>query len=274
MALYGVLGDIHGNREALEAALAALDARGIQRVLCVGDLVGYNADPDACVELLRRRGAISIAGNHDLIGTGRLGFERCSNKAMHSLKRTRRWLSPEAADYLRALPSHQLIDGDVLLTHGGVRDVQQYMTRPRHVLENAEYLRQDFPQARICFFGHTHEQRVFEVTRSADGSEVAEPFAEGLARDAAFGAMLRRDREYFINPGSVDASRKRACKLAEFAIFDGEARSVEFGRVAYDEKATEAKAAANGFRIDRWRDRLYDVQRRLMGPRQQEQETA
>jgi predicted phosphodiesterase len=274
MALYGVLGDIHGNREALEAALAALDARGVERVLCVGDLVGYNADPDACVEMLRRRGAISIAGNHDLIGTGRLGFERCSNKAMHSLKRTRRWLSTEVADYLRALPSHHMIEGDVLLTHGGVRDVQQYMTRPRHVLENVEYLRHDFPQARICFFGHTHEQRVFEVSHGKEGADVSEPFTQGLAKAGPFTATLNRDRVYFINPGSVDASRKRSTKLAEFAIFDGEARSVEFGRVPYDEKATEAKAAANGFRIDRWRDRLYDVQRRLIGPRQQEQETA
>jgi len=268
MALFGVLGDIHGNREALEAALAALDARGIDRVLCVGDLVGYNADPDACVEILRARGAISIAGNHDLIGTGRLGFERCSNKAMHSLKRTRRRLSPEVAEYLRALPAHLVIEGDVLLTHGGVRDVQQYMTRTSHVLENVEYLRHDFPGARICFFGHTHEQRVFEVVRTDAGSQVAEPFAAGLEH-GAFTAVLRPEREYFINPGSVDASRKRAHKLAEYAIFDSEARSVEFGRVPYDESATEEKAAAGGYRIDRWRDRLYDVQRRLIGPRQE-----
>jgi predicted phosphodiesterase len=274
MALYGILGDIHGNREALEAALAALDARGIDALLCVGDLVGYNADPDACVDLLRRRGAISIAGNHDLIGTGRLGFERCSNKALHSLKRTRRRLAHDVAEYLRGLPSHQVIEREVLLTHGGVRDVQQYMTRARHVLENVEYLRQDFPEARICFFGHTHEQRVFEVARLDAGSEVAEPFAEALAVSRPFIATLRADREYFINPGSVDASRKRASKLAEFALFDSGTRCVEFGRVAYDAKATEAKAAANGFRIDPWRDRLYDVQRRLIGPRQQEQETA
>jgi predicted phosphodiesterase len=274
MALYGVLGDIHGNREALEAALAALDARGVERILCVGDLVGYNADPDACVEIMRRRDAISIAGNHDLIGTGRLGFERCSNKAMHSLKRTRRRLSPGVAQYLRALPSHQRLEGDVLLTHGGVRDVQQYMTRPRHVLENVAHLRGDFPGVRVCFFGHTHEQRVFEVRRAGEDSQVSEPFAGALARGEHVTAALERDREYFINPGSVDASRKRVHKLAEFALFDSHARTVEFGRVAYDEKATEAKAAAGGFRIDPWRDRLYDVQRRLIGPRQQEQETA
>ncbi len=257
---YAVLGDIHGNREALEAALARAEARGVKGLLCVGDLVGYNADPDDCVALLQSRGAICIAGNNDLIGTGRLGFERCSNKAMHSLKRTRRHIRADTERHLRAIPAHALIESRVLLTHGGVRDVQQYMTQPRHILENVAYLRTDFPQRRICFFGHTHEQKVFEVRAGA----VADIPAIGhVALDPSL--------EYFINPGSVDASRKRTRKEAEYAIFDSALLTVEFGRVAYDEARTEAKAAAGGFRLDRWRDRLYDVRRRLIGPRQVEQ---
>lgn len=255
MALYGVLGDIHGNREALEAVLDALDRHGVEKLVCVGDLVGYNADPDACVEILRQRGALSIAGNHDLIGTRRLGFERCSNKAMHSLKRTRHAMSPSTAEYLRGLPTHLKLEHDILLTHGGVRDVQQYMTRPQHILENAAYLREDFPGARVCFFGHTHEQRVFEVQ---DGT-VDELLERGNKREAD----LDRHRTYFINPGSVDASRKRAHKLAEAAILDSDARRVEFLRVPYEDAMTESKAAEAGFRISQLRDRLYDAQRRL-----------
>jgi predicted phosphodiesterase len=258
MAVYGVLGDIHGNREALDAVLARLDAAGVTRLLCVGDVVGYNADPDACAELLRALGAIVIAGNHDLIGTGRLGFERCSNKAMHSLKRTRRHLARTTAEYLSTLPSHHTLEHDVVLTHGGVRDVQQYMTKPHHIVENAGYLRADFPGRRICFFGHTHEQKVFEV----DGDRVTEIDGQGTFR-------LDPRREYFINPGSVDASRKRSSKLAEFAVFDSTASTVRFETTPYDEASTESKAAAAGFRIDRWRDRLYDVQRRFIGPRQE-----
>jgi predicted phosphodiesterase len=256
MAIYGVLGDIHGNREALAAALDRLDAIGVERLLCVGDLVGYNADPEDCVRMLRERDAVSIAGNHDLIGTGLLGFERCSNKAMHSLKRTRRTLGAETAAYLRSLPSHIVLEDKFVLTHGGVRDVQQYMTRPRHFVENADYLTHDFPGIRICFFGHTHEQRVFEV----DAGRVSE-------LDAAAVVTLRPDRTYFVNPGSVDASRKRAHKLAELAIFDSEALTVRFETTPYDDTSTEEKAAQSGYRIDRWRDRLYDVQRRLVGPR-------
>jgi predicted phosphodiesterase len=250
MALHGILGDIHGNREALAAALERLDAVRVDHLLCVGDLVGYNPDGDECVAMLRARGAQCIAGNHDLIGTGQLGFERCSNKAMHSLKRTRSSLAPETTRALHELPSHAMVEGWILLTHGGVRDVQQYMTRPHHILENATYLRQDFPGATVCFFGHTHEQRVFEV----DGGSVAEIPVVSPAR-------LRSDRLYFVNPGSVDASR-----YAEFAIFDSAFREVRFHRVPYDAEATEARARSQGYRIERWRDRLYDVQRRLVGP--------
>ena len=256
MALYGVLGDIHGNREALAAVLAELD--GVDRIVCVGDLIGYNADPDECVRMLQAREATCIAGNHDLIGTGSLGFERCSNKAMHSLKRTRRVLSKHTAEYLRALPAHVVIEERVLLTHGGVRDVQQYMTKPKHIVENVAYLRADFPGKRICFFGHTHEQKVFEV----DGQRVGETAADGPCV-----VQLSAAREYFVNPGSVDASRKRASKLAEYAVFDDAALTVEFGRTPYDHLSTEERASAHGYRIDHWRDRLYDVQRRLIGPR-------
>ena len=162
----------------------------------------------------------------------------------------------------RTLPSHAVLEESVLLTHGGVRDVQQYMTHPKHVVENVAYLRSDFPGKRICIFGHTHEQKIFEVA----GQDVTVTAIEGPAVVA-----LSKDREYFINPGSVDASRKRAHKLAEFAIFDSSALTVEFDHCAYDDASTEARAAAEGFRIDPWRDRLYDFQRRLIGPRQTEQ---
>jgi predicted phosphodiesterase len=254
MALYGVLGDIHGNREALLAALTALEAHQPDRIVCVGDIVGYNADPDDCAAILREREIASIAGNHDLIATGRLGLGRCSNKAIHSLKRTRRRLSPGTAQYLRSLPAALPIEEHVVLVHGGVRDVQQYMTKPHHIAENVGYLRSDFPGRRICFFGHMHEQKVFEV----------EP--DGTVRDLAVGGTvkLRSDAEYFVNPGSVDASRKHEHKEAEFALFDSRALTVRFFRVPYDDALTERKAAEGGYRIDPWRDLFYSLRRRIL----------
>jgi predicted phosphodiesterase len=255
MALYGVLGDIHGNREALVATLAALEDHRPERLLCIGDIIGYNADSDACAAILRERGVVSIAGNHDLIGINRLGFERCSNKAMHALKRTRRLLQSDTVEYLRSLPRTILIEDSVVLVHGGVRDVQQYMTTPLHIEENVRYLRADFPGRHVCFYGHMHEQKIFEV---ADDGSVRDLLADGVVK-------LRSDREYFVNPGSLDASRKQAPKFAEFALFDSGPMTVEFFRVPYDDMLTEAKAAGAGYRIGPWRDRFYALQRKVPG---------
>lgn len=253
MALYGVLGDIHGNREALAAALGALEHAGAERLLCVGDIVGYNADPDACAELLRARGALAICGNHDLIGSGRLGYERCSYAAWHALRRTRGRLRAHTAAWLRALPPHRLIEDRVLLMHGGVRDVEQYLTGPAALRENAAHLRTDFPGARICFFGHTHAQKLYEL----DGDAVRElPVTRP--------AELRGDRVYFINPGAVDAARKAAAGVAECALFDSAAARVTFLRLPYDHAAAEAKARAGGYRLSGWRARCYALQRRFM----------
>jgi predicted phosphodiesterase len=253
MALYGVLGDIHGNREGLEAVLAALGKRGVEKLLCVGDVVGYNADPDECVTLLRERSALVIAGNHDLIATGRLGFERCSNKARYSLARTRRRLSAQSAAWLCSLPSSALVEERIALVHGGVRDVQLYMTTAEHIRRNAELLRADLPTARVCFFGHSHDQKLYEMGDSTVRELPADRPLE-----------LAREGLYFINAGSVDAQRKRSHRLAECALFDSGAWTLEFLRVPYNAAATEAKAAAAGYRIPPVTDWLYSLRRRVL----------
>jgi predicted phosphodiesterase len=251
MALYGVLADIHGNREALEATLAALDRFPVDEIVCLGDVVGYNADPDECAELVRARCTVTIAGNHDLISLRRLDFSRCSNKAEYSLRRTREAISPRTRAWLRTLPPRHMLEHGVVLVHGGVRDVQQYMVTPAHIRENAAYLQDDFPGARICFFGHSHEQKIYRVA-----PEVEEVDTDGEV-------FLRQVNTYFINPGSVDASRKRTGKRAQCAILDTDSWSIRFLDVAYDCAATEAKATAFGYRIPGLTDRYYTLKRRV-----------
>src|SRR5260221_13114116 len=107
----------------------------------------------------------------------------------------------------------------VMLAPGGVRDVQQYMTTRATIEQNAAWLREDFPGARVCFFGHSHEQKVYEV--DGDAREVT---ADRL--------LLDPGKTYFINPGSGDASRKSRHKLPECAILDGDL--TEFVRAPYD----------------------------------------
>lgn len=252
MARYGVIADIHGNCEALRAALAALDGRNLDAIVCLGDIVGYNADPDECAAMVRGRCQVSIAGNHELIGIGRLDFRRCSSNAEYALRRTRKTLARETATWLGALPDNFRLENHVVLIHGGVRDVGQYMATPAHIAENARYLAEDFPGARVCFFGHSHQQKVFQV----EGEKVTEIPTHGQV-------LLGTQNTYFINPGSVDASRKSRHKLAECAVFDSGAATVEFLAVPYDCAATEAKAAAFGYRIPPLIERAYLWRRRI-----------
>lgn len=251
MAVFGIIADIHGNLEALEAVLAELDRRAIDRIACLGDVVGYNADPDACAAILRERGIPSVAGNHDLIATGRLGLDRCSNKAAYALRRTRKTIAAETRRYLESLPEATAYDGGFVAVHAAVGDVQRYLRRPDQVREAAEPFRERFPDAPVCFFAHTHEPSVFALR----GSEAESVAIEGPIR-------LDDGATWFVNPGSVDASRKRAHKLAEFAVFDAATRGIEFHRVPYDDDAVEAKAASGGYRIGPWTDRLYTARRR------------
>ena len=253
MALYGVIGDVHGNREALSAVLERCDERGVDRMICVGDIVGYNADPDECAALLQDREALTVAGNHDLISIGQLDTGRCANKVIYSLKRTRRALGTRTIGYLRSLPVHRVLEDRILLCHAGVRDVEQYLVTPGQVRQNAVQLRADFPGSSICMFGHVHTQKVYEI----DGDDVRDLAITGPVH-------LRDDRLYFINPGSVDAARKLGRKRAEYAVLDSAAWRIEFHDTPYDDAASEARAAAGGYRIGYLTDRWYSVRRRAL----------
>jgi len=254
MAAYGLLADIHGNLEALASALAALDARGVRRLVCLGDLVGYNADSDAVVRLLRERGADCIAGNHELIGIGRLGTGKCNDATAYALQRTRRTLAPDTRAFLASLSPDRVLEGRFALVHGGVDDPEQYVRSSAAVRENAERLGRRFPGVSVCFFGHTHEQGAFALERGE------------VRRIAGADALhLEPGTVYFVNPGSVDAARKKPGeeKQAEFAVLDSEALRVDFHRVAYDHAAAEAKALAGGYRMSRTRARWMRLERRV-----------
>jgi predicted phosphodiesterase len=256
MAVYGVLADIHGNLEALAAALALLDARGVRRILCLGDIVGYNADSDAVAGVLRERGVECIAGNHDLIGIGRLDTGKCNDATAYALLRTRRTLAPGTRAFLAALPRDRVLEDRFALVHGGVDDVEQYVRTAAAVRDNAARLARRFPGVSICFFGHTHEPGVFAVADGAVSASAGERAAH-----------LAPGRVYFVNPGSVDAARKRLGpgdeRRAELAVFDSGSLGIEFLSTPYDHEAAEAKAIAGGYRMSGARARWMRLGRRV-----------
>jgi predicted phosphodiesterase len=247
MALYGIVSDIHGNLEALAAAVTFLQERGVERILCLGDIVGYNADPDACVSAVLGLGMESVAGNHDVIATGAMGLARCSDKAAHALKRTRRTLSGASRKALAALPLRRIVDDELVLFHGGFLDVCEYMTTEGRIEKNEAHVRRRHPRARICFFGHTHVQRLYEVHR---GVANARPPEGRIALDG-------RGRIYFVNPGSVDAARRSGERTAELAVLDASRGAISFHDVPYDHGRAEQRAVEEGYRMSWVDERLH-----------------
>ena len=256
-----MIADVHGNLEALEAVLRALDAQAIQDILCLGDLVGYNADSDACVGLLHERRAVTIAGNHDLIALGQLGFDYCAPNPEFSLRRTRRRLGAGTRALLRTLPRSLLSADGVTLIHGALDDPTRYLHTARDVAGETDQLCQRWPAARLCFFGHTHVPALYRL-HGEDVRHLA-PLPEQRLDDDAF---------WFVNPGSVDAAR-RGDGLAQYAVFDSSAFSLSLHRVPYDHARAEASAVAGGYRMGQVQRRLLSARRLLRRARRKAEKT-
>ena len=256
MALYGIVADIHGNLEALcEAVGFLLEDQGVHHIVCLGDIVGYNAEPDACVELIQEVSMDTVAGNHDLIAAGLLGFERCADRPAFALRRTREVLSDATLQKLMGLPHRRVIEDEIVLVHAGFRDVCQYVTTSARVEENHDMMVREIPRARVCFFGHTHTRKVWEIHKGA-----ASELEPGEEVD-----LSGSDRAYFVNPGSIDASRKEdGERFAEVAVFDSSRRTVSFHRVPYNHERVEQLASSGGYRMTPFEERIHRATRRLM----------
>src|SRR5579884_2003605 len=151
MTRVAVVSDIHGNRHAFEAVLDSIEASDCEEVWCLGDLVGYGAEPDACVELAQRHVAICLAGNHDLGVRGDLPLEDFSRGAALAARWTQENISPETREYLQSLAPLNL-EEPVGLYHASPRDpVWEYVLS---VLQAELCL--DAQAQRVCLIGHSH----------------------------------------------------------------------------------------------------------------------
>src|SRR5947208_11604676 len=155
-----VISDIHGNRQAFEATLEAVAASEAAELWCLGDLVGYGADPDVCVELARQHAAVCLAGNHDLAVTGEIAMGDFSRGASLAAQWTREVIAPENLDFLRGLsPEGQ--EGPVGLYHASPRDpVWEYVLSTL-----LAELCLDEQRHRLCLIGHSHVALAFNRRR-------------------------------------------------------------------------------------------------------------
>jgi len=188
-----IVSDIHGNRHAFEAVLDAIEASECEEMWCLGDLVGYGADPDACVDLARRHAAVCLAGNHDLGVVGALPLEEFSRGAALAAEWTRETITAATREFLEGLEPTYL-EEQVGLYHASPRDpIWEYVLSPLQ----AE-LCLDAQPHRICLIGHSHVALSFS---RAEGES-----ATGQTRDKDEELDIS-EGEWLINPGSVGQPR-------------------------------------------------------------------
>ena len=188
-----IVSDIHGNRQAFEAVLDAIETTDCDEMWCLGDLVGYGADPDACVELARRHAAICLAGNHDLGVRGALPLEEFSRGAALAARWTQTTINQQTREYLDQLePQH--LDEPIGLYHASPRDpVWEYVLSPLQ----AE-LCLDVQRHRVCLIGHSHVALSFSRAAGEPATGQTRGDGEELALD---------EGEWLVNPGSVGQPR-------------------------------------------------------------------
>jgi predicted phosphodiesterase len=220
---YGIISDIHANLHALDATLATLDQHGVDRYLCLGDLVGYGPLPNECVERLAAYQPVCVAGNHDLIATGRLKSERSGRLARDSLAWTAEQLSDNVRSHLDRLPLRTHAERGVVLVHGSLNDVEEYVRTSAGAARQLERLEVEEPTARILLLGHTH----MPMAHASRRGDLLGP-TEGAVR-------LHLDERYVLNPGSVGQSRERIAH-ARFMVLDTDAGLATYHAIAYDRR--------------------------------------
>ncbi len=227
---YLLLSDIHSNDEALSAVLARARRRGFDRVVILGDFVGYGAEPNAVLDRLRRirKRKVLIRGNHDKVVCGLDNGDLFNPVALEAARWTEGALTPRNREFLAALPLGPVtVDGVFEICHGSPRDEDAYIFSDRDAFVNFHGFRSP-----VCFFGHSHIPSIF--TLEPHGIRVEVVYGERVKH------RLEVGRRYLINPGSVGQPRDRNPD-SSYAIYDAKEGAVFFERVAYDVERTRQK---------------------------------
>ncbi len=230
---YALLADVHANVEALRAVLGAVQAENVDAILCAGDIVGYGANPNECINLLTEAGALLVAGNHDRAAIGAKEPVNFGLKAKRALEWTERLLSCASIEKLSRLPLLRHVPGELLLFHAALHPLPNddlHLSSPERIEKSLSVLRTRFLRTRIGIFGHTHRSGAW---RARGGTFGPVPGEHVQLDDGAF---------YLINPGSVGQSRDDDPRAA-FAVLNLHENRVVFRRVEYDVTLSMAKVA-------------------------------
>jgi predicted phosphodiesterase len=231
---YLILSDIHSNREALSAVLSFVRRKRWDKAVFLGDLVGYGANPNQTVDLLRDlRPLVAIRGNHDKVCSGIENGELFNRVALQAAMWTRSKLTSPNLRWLRGLPEGPgVVDGAFAISHGTPIDEDAYIFGE---IEALNVFRQTtFP---VCFFGHSHFPVIFGLSPDA--------ITTVLTNGASFRFKLKPGVRYLINPGSIGQPRD-GNPLASFAFYDSESKVVAIHRVPYRVEQAQARILQAG----------------------------
>lgn len=224
----GIISDIHANLEALEAALAVYDKHPVDYLACLGDVVGYGAQPNECCDLVRKYADVTVLGNHDAAVCGRMDYSYYRAAAREALDWHARQLSDANMTWLRSLAyAARLEEHGIAFCHGSPLALEEF--EYIFVLDQMrDVVSAHAQQAPVTFIGHSHLCKSF----SYDARSAEEVLNTRFA--------LEGDRKYIITVGSVGQPRDydtRAC----CAIYDTDGRQFEYFRVNYDIESAARK---------------------------------
>ena len=239
---YLILSDVHGNLEALQASMLKVRHIRFDKYIFLGDLVGYGANPNEVVNLVRKMDPIvAVRGNHDKVAAGLSNGQDFNYAARDAALWTRAQLSSENRDYVARLPQGPVeVDGLFNIMHGAPWDENYYIFQ---WWQAQTALQRSGKQ--LTLFGHTHVPVIWVL---GDKEFTGEAIPDGH-----YEYSLEEDKRYLINPGSVGQPRDFNPK-AGLAILDTDEMKMQFFRIEYNIKGTQAKirlAGLDGYLADR-----------------------
>ena len=232
-SIYGIISDIHANEEALKAVLAFGKEKGVEEFICLGDVIGYGAAVNECVELVRENCRVVVQGNHDadLVPPRNI---RMVGEAVVALDYAYKELTKENKEWVMNLCHPvDVPEAAMIAVHGSLEHRDNYIFTHNDVKVNFNLLKENYPQDNIMFFGHSHLPMVLGE----------EKVVTSVTEDTSFN--LGEGAKYLINPGSVGQPRDKVSK-ASFAIYYPGKNIVNIHRVEYDIEKEKMKIRAAG----------------------------
>ncbi len=225
---YAILGDIHANLEALNAVLEDAEANGVNKYVCVGDIVGYNANPSECLEIVREKCVAVVRGNHDHYVSHDECLDDFHPLAANVIDWTRKQLTEEQTKYLRNLRLSKMVDGFTI-----VHSTLDMPEKWGYVLDTLDAAANfNYQNTSVCFHGHTHVPVVFERQTS-------------VTRNGFSTYTTSLGKKCFVNTGSVGQPRDGDTR-ASYIIYEPKERLIELRRVSYDIESTQRKIIEAG----------------------------